>query len=79
MQCILVLFYNNAIINVHSDYISLMSDDEKGSPCSVAESPSPPPHSPISQDETTDKYVHECVLQQTYVVYSTQRPILVQS
>ena len=59
-----VSFCTFAIItlyNVYSDYISLLSDDENKSPShSPVQSPSPPPLSPISQDETIDKYVHTC-------------------
>ena len=47
------------VVHIHSDYISLLSD-EKTSPttCSPVHSPSPPLPSPISQNETTEKYIH---------------------
>ena len=48
------------LVHIHSDYISLLSDDEKTSPttCSPVHSPSPPLPSPISQNEAIEKYIH---------------------
>ena len=51
------------LVHTHSDYISLLSDDEKTSPttCSPVHSPSPPLPSPISQNIYIIYNIHACV------------------